>query len=72
MNKADRGLENTVRRIASRRGYRLEKCRRRDSQELGYGGYMLVELHRRVVILGARPHAYAATLVEVKQFLASE
>ena len=72
MTKADRGLENTVRRIASRRGYRLEKCRRRDWQELGYGGYMLVELHRRVVILGARPHAYAATLVEVEQFLASE
>src|SRR5260370_1270190 len=35
--------ENRLRRVAERRGLRLEKSRRRDSQAIDYGTYQLVD-----------------------------
>jgi hypothetical protein len=35
--------ENRARRIAERRGYRLEKSRRRDPRATGYGRYQLID-----------------------------
>lgn len=34
--------ENLLRRTAERRGFRLEKCRRRDPKSVGYGKWRLV------------------------------
>lgn len=64
-------LENRLRRTAARRGYRLEKSRLRDSRAIGYGGYMLVEIDRNVVVCGSQRYAYSATLDEIEAFLES-
>jgi len=39
----DKSRENRARRVAERRGYRLEKSRRRDPRSVGYGQYQLVD-----------------------------
>lgn len=36
--------ENRLRRMAARAGYKLDKCRRRDPNALGFGTYQLVNL----------------------------
>jgi hypothetical protein len=36
--------ENRLRRVADRRGYRLEKSRRRDERAITFGLYRLVDL----------------------------
>ena len=43
--------ENRLRRIAARRGYRLEKSRRRDKNAIDYGGFMLVDAYKNTVVL---------------------
>jgi hypothetical protein len=40
---SDKGRENRARRIAERRGYRLEKSRRRDPRATDYGRYQLID-----------------------------
>lgn len=61
--------ENRVRRVAERRGYRLTRSRRRDPLAFDFGGYMLVETFRNVVVLGGEPHAFAASLDDVETYL---
>ena len=39
----DKSRENRARRIAERRGFRLEKSRRRDPRSVGYGQYQLID-----------------------------
>jgi hypothetical protein len=39
----DKARENRARRIAERRGYRLEKSRRRDPRATDYGRYQLID-----------------------------
>jgi hypothetical protein len=43
MTISDKGRENRARRIAERRGYRLEKSRRRDPRATDYGRYQLID-----------------------------
>jgi hypothetical protein len=43
MDNADKVLENRLRRMAERRGLRLEKSRRRDPRAADYGTYQLIE-----------------------------
>ena len=40
----ERTRENRARRVAERRGYRLEKTRRRDPQAIDYGTFYLISL----------------------------
>lgn len=61
--------ENRLRRVAERRGYRLEKSRRRDPLSVDYGGYQLAALSSNVVELGCSPNAFSATLDDVEAFL---
>jgi len=63
-------MENRLRRVLARRGYRLEKSRRRDQQAIDYGGYMIIETSTNSAILGASPHPYSATLDEVSKWVA--
>ncbi len=45
MSMAERKVyENRLRRVADRRGYRLEKSRRRDERAITFGLYRLVDL----------------------------
>jgi hypothetical protein len=62
-------LENRLRRVAARRGLRLEKSRRRDKNAVDYGKYMLVDVYRNVVIAGGTHYAYDATLAEIEREL---
>ena len=55
--------------MAVRQMLRLEKSRRRDPRAVDYGGYMLIEAHRNVVVLGATSFAYSATLDDVEAYL---
>ena len=61
--------ENRLRRIAERRGYRLMKSRARDKAAPGYGGYMLIAAFGNLVMLGAEPYSFSATLEEVEDYL---
>ena len=63
--------ENRLRRMAQRQLLRLEKSRRRDPRAYDFDGYMLVD-DRNTVVLGARLHAYDATLDEVEAFLTDD
>jgi hypothetical protein len=45
MSSGLRVRTNRIRRVAKRRGYRVEKCRRRDALALDYGTYQLVSEH---------------------------
>jgi len=60
--------ENKMRRISQRRGFRLLKSRRRDSQAIGYGGYMIVDDRTNAVVLGANPFAFFASLEDIEEF----
>lgn len=68
-NTTDKVFENRLRRVAERRGLRLEKSRRRDPLAIDFGGYMLVEARRNTVVLGGDGFAYSATLEQVARHL---
>jgi hypothetical protein len=42
-------MEDRIRLTLQRRGYRLEKCRRRDRQALGFGKYWVWDLSNHIV-----------------------
>lgn len=56
--------EIRLRRTADRRGYRLERCRRRDPHALGYGTYRLLN-----VSADAPSTGYGLTLDDVENAL---
>lgn len=67
----DKVLENRLRRIAARRGYRLEKSRRRDPQAVDFGGYMLMDADSYTVVRGGsndKGFNYCASLEDVAAF----
>lgn len=61
--------ENRLRRMAARRGYTLQKSRRRDPLALDFGGYMLIDAGTNRAVCGGSPYAYAADLDDVAAFL---
>ena len=69
VDREDKVRENRLRRIADRRGYRLTKSRLRDKAAPGYGGYMLIAAFGNLVMLGADPYAFSATLEDVEDYL---
>ncbi|GAA4169085.1 hypothetical protein [Shinella granuli] len=69
MAETDKVKENRVRRVAERRGMRLEKSRRRDPKAIDFGGYMLIDAATNTVILGSTSYAYSASLDDIEEFL---
>ena len=65
----DKVKENRLRRMAKRRGLALMKSRRRDPRAYDYGGFMLIEPNRNIVIFGANPNAFSADLNDIEAFL---
>ena len=59
MTITDKGRENRARRIAERRGYRLEKSRRRDPRATDYGRYQLIDAVTEYRCLARRTVAHA-------------
>jgi hypothetical protein len=54
--------EVVLRRKAARRGYRLERCRRRDPLALGFGLYRLVDTKTGKMYGADAPGDYGLTL----------
>ena len=64
--------ENRVRRAVARRGFALEKARRKDPQAWDFATYHVIDPRARVVIVyGHDPRgAFGMTLDDVEQWLA--
>jgi hypothetical protein len=72
INKGDfKVRENRLRRVADRQGYRLQKSRARDPQDITFGGYQLVELESGGVAFGFgnANRGYAASLDDIEEWL---
>jgi hypothetical protein len=65
----DKVKENRLRRVAQRRGLVLQKSRRRDPRAMDFGGYMLADARRNVVVAGAEPNAFSMSLDDVQRWL---
>jgi hypothetical protein len=65
---AEKVLENLLRRVAVRRGYKLVKSRRRDPNAIDFGGYMVVDARTNAVLFGGSPTPFVASLDDVKDF----
>lgn len=74
MDQEAKVLENKIRRVADRRGYRLMKSRSRDENAIDYGLYALVDVRTNVsvspVLAGRWPCSWS--LQEVEDFLNSD
>ena len=66
---AEKVRENRLRRVAERRGLALQKCRRRDSRAIGYGGYRIIDSLKNNVVAGAHPRDYSFSLDAVEKWL---
>ena len=65
MTKSDRNQENHVRRLAARRGYRVEKSRQQRHVD-NKGEFMLIECRDNRLVLGEK---YDALLDEIEAYL---
>jgi hypothetical protein len=65
----DKAREVVLRRTAARRGFRLERSRRRDHLAQGYGLYRIIDAATGEVYAGGGPGGYALTLDGVEQAL---
>jgi hypothetical protein len=63
--------ENRLRRMADRRGLRLERSRARDPQALTFGGYQLINLQTGGCDFGwgNAGRGFAASLDDIEKFL---
>jgi hypothetical protein len=71
MPDQDKVRENRLRRIAERRGLKLEKSRRRDPHARDFGGFMLIEPQTKATLLGSDGFAFSATLDDVDAYLSA-
>jgi hypothetical protein len=71
MTSAEKVLENRLRRMLDRRGYRLMRSRARDPRDLTHGGYHIVD-HQGIIVAGRGNigRNYAMTLAEVHEWVA--
>ena len=69
MSEDERVRENRLRRMARRRGYLLQKSKRRDPLAIDFNGFMLMDAFSNAVVLGARKHAFDASIDDVEAFL---
>lgn len=64
----DKVRENRLRRIAERRGFAIEKSRRRDPRAYDFDRWLIRDLFNGAVVAGDRDH-YSLTLDEVEAWL---
>ena len=60
--------EARVRRRARGVGYVVRKCRSRNPERLGFGGYMLIDASLNVIVFGGHPYAYSATIEDIDAY----
>lgn len=61
--------ENRLRRLLSRRGYRLVKTRRRDPAARDYARFLIIDTTTNGVVAGAQPFAFSLTMDDVEAWL---
>ncbi len=69
MATSNKVRENRLRRVALRRGLRLEKTRRRDPLALDYGTYMLIDDRTNAVVARGLESGYGLTLDDIERHL---
>ncbi|KQO69054.1 hypothetical protein ASF22_18550 [Methylobacterium sp. Leaf87] len=69
MDQSEKVRENRIRRMAERRGMRLEKSKRRDPKAIDFGGYMLIDTAKNFAVVGSDPYPYSASLEDVEGWL---
>jgi hypothetical protein len=69
MPHAEKPREATLRKIARRRDYRLERCRRRDPQASGFGLYRLTDTRTGEVFGADAPGGFGLDLDAVAAIL---
>ena len=60
--------ENRFRKRLNRKGFRLEKSRRKNSQIDSYGGYRILDLETNCVVRGGGPSSFSLSLDEVELY----
>ena len=65
----ERAREERLRRHARRHGLRLVKSRSRRPDAIDFGGFMIVEPTRGVVLAGGSPHPFSLSLEDVEACL---
>jgi len=68
-DNSEKVLENRVRRMADRQGYRLLKSRRRDPRAYDFGGYMIVDVQTGGAVYGSNPMPYSLSLQDALEWL---
>lgn len=69
MPQEEKVKENWLRRIAERRGYCLEKSRRRDPKAPDFGRFRLIDVRENRAVLGDAPLQFSATLDDIEGWL---
>jgi hypothetical protein len=69
MPQEDKVKENRLRRIAERRGFSLEKSRRRDPKAPDFGRFRLLDVRENKTVLGGEPLPFSATLDDIEHWL---
>lgn len=65
----DKVRENRLRRMCERRGWQLQKSRRRDPQAWDYGTYGIVDPTQNRLVAGSAQTTYGLNLDEIEGFL---
>ena len=68
----DKVRENRARRAVARRGYELQKTRRRDPQAFDYQTYQVVDAISGKLILGDKRRGFGLSLADVEAWLRGE
>lgn len=72
METREKVRENRLRRMADRRGYQLQRSRRRDPNAWDYGTYQLVDAYTRFPVAANwdTRQGYGLSLDEIEAFMA--
>lgn len=66
----DRQLDqDSLYRLAKRKGFTLQKCRTRDKHHEDYGTYRLLNPNTNLLVLSKRVNGYGLTLREIERYL---
>jgi hypothetical protein len=66
---AEKIRENRLRRVLQRRGYQLQKSKRRDPNAFDFGGYMIIDPQTGAVVAGGSPRPFSLDLDDVEAWL---
>ena len=69
MLDSDELREVQLHRLAKRKGLSLQKNRCKDSKMPSFGGYLLIDPSRDMVVIGDSPFPYCANLDEIENYL---